>query len=390
LQKRASFILYWLNSFNLYLNWGKVGNYPLNSLSDDLFSTSLKYSANNTIVKGVSISNLANHYIVPEKVTETNYGTRISLFEERIKLSADYYIKNYSDLLLHRDIPSYYGGGIFFDNIGKMYNSGIELNLEMIPVRNTEFYWSTQAGFSTNNQYITKLKDGEPIKFTSPDVLYPDFIINENVPLGTITGYSYHGKWNELSESDIDSKKYFNQLGFAYLKVDTINKKTINENDKTIIGNSLPDFTFNWINSFEYKNFSCEMLWYGVIGTDKYNATKAATFITGTNAEVRNLVLDKVNGIRDKIFYESSYFIEDASFIRLKTLSFSYSPRKKIASKISMKYSISFENLVTLTRYTGYDPEATIYTDNNFSDNAIDMGSYPNPQAIYISIGLTF
>jgi hypothetical protein len=132
------------------------------------------------------------------------------------------------------------------------------------------------------------------------------------------------------------------------------------------------------------------MLWYGVIGCDKYNATKAATFITGTNSEVRYMVLDKVKGITNQVFYESSYFVEDASFVRLKTLRFSYSPAKKIFSKINMKFTLSFENLLTLTQYSGYDPEATIYTDNNFTDNAIDKGAYPSPQGTYFSINLAF
>jgi hypothetical protein len=132
------------------------------------------------------------------------------------------------------------------------------------------------------------------------------------------------------------------------------------------------------------------MLWYGVLGVDKYNATKASTYIAGTNSEIRNFVDEKLRGITDATFYESSYFVEDASFIRLKTLSFTYNQPKKIASRISLSYTLSFENLVTLTGYCGYDPEATIYTDNNFTDNAMDRGAYPNPQGVFFNINMTF
>jgi len=132
------------------------------------------------------------------------------------------------------------------------------------------------------------------------------------------------------------------------------------------------------------------MLWYAVIGVDKYNATKASTFIAGTNMAVRGIILDSMNYITDKVFYESSFFVEDASFIRLKNLSFTYSQPKKIASRISVEYTLSFENLLTFTRYTGYDPEATIYTSNNFSDNAMDRGSYPNARGFYFNINLSF
>jgi hypothetical protein len=132
------------------------------------------------------------------------------------------------------------------------------------------------------------------------------------------------------------------------------------------------------------------MLWYGVIGVDKYNATRAATYITGNNTGLRNMVLDTIQGVRDQIFYESSYFVEDASFIRLKSLRFTYRPKKKIAKKVGTEFSLSFENLVTLTRYKGYDPEATIYTYNTFTDNAMDWGAYPSPRGYYISINLDF
>ncbi|HAH23789.1 MAG TPA: hypothetical protein DCL77_08535, partial [Prolixibacteraceae bacterium] len=379
----------WINAFNLSLNTGQSGNYPLNSLSNDLYSTRLQYVANNEVAQGAYITNLANHYLVPEKVTETNYGSEIALFKNRVVLSADYYQKTNSDLIIQRPIPLYYGGGFYLQNIGVMKTTGLELSLEITPIDRKDFYWNTRIGYSTNNQYIAKLNDG-PINFNSPDVLIPDFIARENESLGAITGYSYQGKWADLSKDEIASKKYIMSWGLAYLKMDTTNHKTINDKDKTIIGNSLPDFTFNWLNEMDYKNFSCEMLWYGVIGDDKYNATRAATYITGVNAEVRDLVLGHYKSQANPQIYDSSYFIEDASFIRLKTVSFSYAQPKKIASLIALKYTLSFENLVTLTRYSGYDPEATVYTNNNYTDNAMDRGSYPNPKGVYFSINMTF
>ena len=379
----------WVYAFNLYVNWGQSGNYPLNSLSNDLYSTKLQYVADNQVVKGAAITNLANHYLVPEKVTETNYGLEIALFKNRVVLSADYYLKTNSDLIIQRPIPFYYGGGSFIQNIGEMKNKGLELGLEITPIDRKDFYWNTRIGFSTNDQYITKLNDG-PINFSSPDVLIPDFIARENESLGAITGYSYQGKWADLSSDEIASKKYIMSWGMAYLKMDTTNHRIIDEKDKTIIGNSLPDFTFNWLNNIEFKHFSCEMLWYGVIGADKYNATRAATYMTGVNADIRNFVLEKNRSQSNSQIYDSSYFIEDASFIRLKTLSFSYAQPKKIASLIALKYTLSFENLVTLTHYSGYDPEATVYTNNNYTDNAMDRGSYPNPKGVYFSINMTF
>ncbi|HPR31316.1 MAG TPA: SusC/RagA family TonB-linked outer membrane protein [Prolixibacteraceae bacterium] len=381
---------HFVDALNLRANLGRSGNFPLNSLADDLFTYSGEYTANGQAVDAVYISNLANANLRPESVVENNFGAEVSLFKERLIVTADYYQKHYSDLLIKRSIPLYYGGGTFYQNIGEMKNEGLELSLDVVPVETQNFYWNSRLGLSTNQQRITKLLDSTSIKFNYTDVLIPDFIAKENEVLGSITGYKYMGKWSDTSGEMAEGETYFNDQGLAYLKLDTLNMKSLTENDKTIIGNSIPDLTFHWINNIEYKNFSFEMMWYGAIGVDKYNATKASTYISGLNANVRDLVLDSMKYNSSGVFYESSFFVEDASFIRLKTVTFSYRPTKKLASRIGMEFSLSFENLITLTTYSGYDPEAAIYTKNNFSDNAIDKGAYPNPTGVYFSINLTY
>jgi len=88
------------------------------------------------------------------------------------------------------------------------------------------------------------------------------------------------------------------------------------------------------------------------------------------------------------VFYQSSYFVEDASFIRMKRLTFSYTFPKKIFNHADLRLSLSFENLITITKYSGYDPEASIYTDNSFSDMGVDRGAYPNPKSVFFSLTL--
>ncbi|MFO7659125.1 MAG: SusC/RagA family TonB-linked outer membrane protein [Bacteroidales bacterium] len=382
----------WANAFHIYANWGKSGNYPLNSLSDDLFYTGYTYSSNDTIVSAVEISNLANHYLMHEEVTESNFGTKISLFKNSINITADYYIKYNTNLLLKREIPFYYGGGFFYQNIGKMETKGVELSLEVVPFNRRDFYWSSKIGYSSNNQIITNLFDGRPISFNHTDILFPDFYAKENEALGSITGFSCQGLWVDSIHSVKNGKfpRFVKDNDLAYLKIDTVVTRRLTENDKVVIGNSIPKFTCHWINQIEYRNFSCDMLWYAVIGVDKYNATKASTYITGLNEEVGRIVRDTLSYIKSPAFYQSSFFVEDASFIRLKSLSLSYRQPKKIASKISITYAVTFENLFTITKYSGYDPEATIYTNNNFTDNAMDRGAYPNPRGYYFSINLSF
>jgi len=132
------------------------------------------------------------------------------------------------------------------------------------------------------------------------------------------------------------------------------------------------------------------MHWYAVIGVDKFNSTKASTYYTLRNEGIMPFVNDTMMNIKYPEFYESSYFIEDASFLRLKSLSFAYTPEKSFFRNVKASFSLSFENLLTISPYKGYDPEATVYTDNNFSNNAIDLGAYPAPKSIFLGIDLTF
>ena len=378
--------LVWLDHLNLIFNWGRSGNYPLNSLSRDLFSDEY-YIYPDTVYYGYTVDNPANHKLKPEIVEGYNLGGEISLFHDRLIFQVNYYAKTNYNLIIQRDIPYYYGGGRIFINIAEMHIDGLEYKLEAFPVSQSDWLWYSRLSLSTFNQMVNKL-DGSDKYYYEDDILIPDFVIKENAVLGNILGYKYLGKVeNGTEEEDFENVIFVD--GGMYAKPDTVSP-TLGDDDKVVIGNILPDFTFDFYNSLQYKNLALDMLWYAVVGVDKFNSTRASTYISGLNAEVNDFIADTNSVIASEVFYRSSYFVEDASFLRLKTLSISYSPKKLLYDKIKWKITLGADNLVTLTRYKGYDPEATIYTDNTFSDNAIDLGAYPNPRAYYVSINLKF
>ena len=232
--------------------------------------------------------------------------------------------------------------------------------------------------------------DDQPMVFTSAtgDILMPEFIIKESQPIGDIYGYKIIGKWT-IADTRAKNIHYVQSGGIKYLNADTTNRG-LNSKDMVVIGNSVPKYTWDCSNTFQYKNFSLNLLWYAVQGVKKYNATRAATMMTGTNREVNNYLRDSLGAITTAAFYQSSAFIDDASFIRLKTVTLTYEPTKELFNHMKFRFSLSFENMITFTKYKGYDPEATTYTDNNFSDNAIDRGSVPNPKAMYATISVKF
>jgi len=384
-----------LNHLNIYANWGKTGNYPLNSISDDIFGTGQAVN-NNQINNGLFINQLANHQLKPEMVEEHDFGIYIDLFKNsRVIVRADYYFKTNTNLIIQRTIPDYYGGGQEYFNIGAIQNNGKEFSIELVPILTKDFMWFSRFNYSTNNQFIKKLAGDQSIYFPGSDLLFPDFELSENGKMGSIMGYKWVGQWTKADSTvfvrDPMHPKFINIGGLKMLKPDTTTPAW-SVKDKVVLGSSIPAYTCNWYNSFTYKNFSISMLWYAVEGVSKYNATRAATYMAGTNSEINSFINVKSSNvaITNLVFYQSSYFVEDASFVRLKELTFSYQPKVKLFNKVGMKFSLSFENLITLTKYKGYDPEASIYTQNIFSDNAVDRGAFPNPKAMYISITLKF
>jgi hypothetical protein len=386
--------LTWINNFNLYTNWGKSGNYPLNGFGNDLFSTIPttmgKVTTNNTI-----ITQLANRTLRHEITEETDYGFNGSFFNKKVNLSFVLYKKNIEQLILVRQIPQYYGGlpnsaATNYVNVGAIEVNGKEYGIQATPVNTRNFSWSFNFNLSESEQKVTKLNDSVPIAINNmfDDPNSPVFKIKPGSSIGEIWGYKIVGRWT-AEDTKKKSKQYVNRLGLKYYNADS-SSRYIDINDKVIIGNSIPKFTWNFSNIFQYKSWGLEMAWYAVVNVKKFNMTRAATYITGVNREIREYIKDSLGVIKNGDFYQSNMFLDDAGFIRLKTVTLTFAPEKKIMKKVNYQVSISFENMITITKYRGYDPEATTYTDNNFSDNAIDRGNVPNPKACYVTVGLKF
>jgi hypothetical protein len=257
--------------------------------------------------------------------------------------------------------------------------------MDLVQTKNV--MWSTSFALSTNQLKVIEIGEENQLEFYNVDALIPQFEIKENEELGVIMGYQYLGAWTKEDTKKKD-KHFVNSGGGKYLNYDTLNVK-LNEKDMVKLGNTLPDYTWHFQNSFTYKNISLDMLFYGVMGVSKYNATKASTFMAATNRETNLLVTSKTDkSLITSTFYKSSYFVEDASFIRLKQITLAYAIPKKLFKAADLSVSLSVENPLTWTKYSGYDPEATIYTDNSFSDYAVDRGAYPNPQSVYFTLKL--
>jgi TonB-dependent starch-binding outer membrane protein SusC len=365
----------WINQLQLRVDWGRSGNYSLNSLSY-IQTDSSYYYYSNSYYKGLGIREYGNPLLKPEMVEGYDFGLDLDCFKNsRLILNVDFFSKTNSNLIILRDIPKYYGNGKIFYNIGEMNSSGQEFSIEVIPIWTKKIQWFSRFNWSVNKQYVKKLVDNKTINIAGNN-FFPDFTIRQNEKLGNISGYKIIGPWTADDETNSPDYPHAGNYKFTSTKVS--------------LGNSFPDQTWNWNNIFRYDNFSVGILWYASLGARKYNATRAATYAAGTNRDVNNILQGNNAAMFNPEFYRTSFFVEDASFIKLKQLVFTYESKKKLFNSVGLLLTLSFENLVTFTKYKGYDPEASIYSDNRFSDNSVDKGAFPNPRGMYLSLTLNY
>jgi len=323
-----------------------------------------------------------------ETTSQVNLGLDFTFLNYRITGSVDWYYKKTKDLLLQIKLPTSLGIENFpMRNDGEMVNKGFEFNINSKNLVGT-FNWDTNLNMSFNKNKLTKLGltpvyyDGN-INSINQNVI----MIREGYPLGTFFGYVSQGVDPDTGD-----------MIYKDLNGDGI----INESDKTVIGNAQPDFIFGITNNFSWKNFTLSMFFQGSYGNDIFNATRIDTegmFDTKNQSTTvlerwkrPGMITDVPRAGNINNSNVSSRFIEDGSYIRLKTLTLSYNFDKKIVSGLgidNLNVYATANNLFTLTKYTGYDPELNA-GGNSATLLGVDNGTYPQTRSFIFGLNLTF
>lgn len=320
-----------------------------------------------------------------ETTAQTNIGFDLSMFDYRVTLNADAYIKRTEDVLLNVQLSSSLPITSIQTNAGIIENKGIEFNLNTINV-DRKWKWSSDFNMSFNKNEVISLQYTDIYYFgriysNNQDVS----ILKKGLPLGSFFGYIADG---------VDP-----QTGNLKYK-DFNNNGIFDTGDRTIIGNAQPDFIFGFTNNISYKRFDLNIFIQGSYGNDIYNATRIDLegMFDSKNQSIDVLrrwkkpgdITDiprsgSINNVRN-----SSRFIEDGSYIRLKSLSLSYTlldrnPKFKSINKLSV-YATG-RNLITLTKYSGFDPEVNAF-GNSATELGIDYGTYPQSRSIIIGLNV--
>jgi TonB-linked SusC/RagA family outer membrane protein len=398
-----------LNVFsNLKLrgSWGTTGSQAINPYATLSPYNTVFVGFNNTAaVAGVNQGNQGNQNLKWETTRQTDVGVEMEFMNGRIHIEADYFYKNTSDLLLNAALPSYAGGGTQTRNIGAIENKGFEFTLGGSPVRGADFQWETNLNLSTLKNKVISLGGlarlgtgtgvGAGLSTTN------EFILMPGEPLGSYWGLNYLGTFKP-NEADLAAK--FGRVPGDPHYEDRNGDNSITTDDFQIIGRAFPKLTGGWNNTFTYKGLTLNVFFNAVFGVDKLNYTRAAA-LSGSG-DARQFLLTEIRGYYRpgnetsdipaftrtyQPFTQSSRFIEDGSFIRLKNVSLSYNlPTAFTKNKGTVRVFFSATNLLTFTKYKGPDPESSNVGSNLDTAIGIDYGSYPNSKNYTLGLNLGF
>jgi TonB-dependent starch-binding outer membrane protein SusC len=384
-----------ISNLKLRVSWGQTGNDRIPSYLSQQRLSANTLSSGEEIVVGVAPVNLPSSELDWEVTSQFDVGVDLGFMEERIRITADYYHKKTTNLLAQIQLPLSVGYSNVTQNIGELKNTGFELGLGADILVN-EFKWSVDANFSANSNEVTKLKDGNDVFAASlpGGATAGSFhIIREGEALGSYYGYLWGGldEAGDITYQDLDGNG------------------TINTEDRTILGDFFPDFIYGLNSNFSWKGIELNVFFQGVEGAELVrldNFRNANSLTRGYNQFVE--VTDywtpentdaKYPRPRSGInFRGSDEWIEDASYLRLKNLQIGYNlPLSNMGVQWlrSAKVYASAQNLLTITKYGGYDPEINNFGNSTVNGNAdlrlgVDLGSYPSARTFTFGINLGF
>jgi TonB-linked SusC/RagA family outer membrane protein len=395
------------NSFisNLKLrgSWGITGNQGINPyatiarIGSMMNTFGLSQSLPGSIVQGID-----NPDLKWETTTQTNVGFDLSVLKDRISLSADYFFKETNDLLFGVTVPSYNGGGTVNRNIGTMQNKGVEVVLSGVPVSAGDFRWDASFNFTSIKNKLTSLGADTFLlggNYASGLTQESPFCLKVGESLGSFWGWEWQGVYK--SSEAAEAAKYGFQPGDNKF-LDYNHDGILDSKDKHVIGSALPNFVWGFNNTFTYKNFELNIFFMGQQGNKMLNLPYACSSIILSDAtsinnkdglnywtpEHENAAFANPTNSSNKNEVITTQFLQDASFTKLKNIALSYNLSKNLVKIADLKLTVSAQNLLTITKYKGFDPETS--TSSNDVDGAIDVGAYPSARTFTFGIQVKF
>ncbi len=413
----------WVDESKLRLSYGVTGN---NRVDDFSAYGSLVvgdyYAIGNSIAEAITTGNLGNRDLTWERTTQWDLGYDLGVLDNRIRFTADVYRKVTDNMLLDANVPYSSGYTSIYKNIGKIRNDGLELSLSTVNVKTRNFTWTSDFNISFNRDKVLELSEGEEsllskVTFTGDFNNTYLYIAQVGKPVASFYGYVWDGVYS-LDDFDVlPSGAYVLKNGVpsngnarGEIKPGDIKYKDLNGDmevnsmDLTAIGRATPVHTGGFNNNFTYKGFGLSVFFQWSYGNKIMNANRIvfegnfsnrninqfqsyADRWSMDNQDSRNF---RVGGQGPTGMY-STRTLEDGSFLRLKTVQFSYTIPARLSSKIGIKEAkvfVSGQNLFTLSSYSGLDPEVS--TRHSALTPGFDYSAYARNKIFTGGINITF
>ncbi|WP_051360020.1 SusC/RagA family TonB-linked outer membrane protein [Adhaeribacter aquaticus] len=390
-------------------SWGMTGSQAINP-----YATMSRYNTNAPVAfsiagvsSGIQLGNPGNRNLRWETTKQKDIGIELGFFNGRLTFEGDYFVKNTVDLLLNRSLPAYVGGGTQTINVGEIQNKGFEFAIGATILEKEGLSWTSNLNMSTVKNQVVSLggiapRIGQGTNVGAGMSTTNEFMLIPGQSLGSYWGIKYLGTWKP-NEADL-AAKYDAKPGDSRYE-DLNNDGRITTDDFQVIGKGIPTTTAGWNNIFNYKAFTLNVFFTGVFGIDKLNYTRAAAMSGSGDArqyilsEIKNRYIPGTNETSDipafsatnRVFTQSSRFVEKGDFIRLKNVSLSYQvPAALLRNKGNIRVFGSATNLWTITEYKGIDPESSNIGAGTDTAQGIDYGAYPNSKTYTVGLNLTF
>ena len=369
--------LNWLSFLKLRASWGQLGNENIDKYynGSDILTSGQNYSLGGTLYSGVAIKDMTNKNLTWETSQQLNFGVDMTL-ENGIELTADYFDKKTKNLLLPQQIPLTMALNAPYVNAGEVQNKGIEASFTYRKMFSNGLKLRTTLNASHIVNKITKM---DPEQINSPKAYKVGSAINSFYGykmdgIYQIDDFDYDGSTYTLKSDVVSVSNYNAQPGDIKFKDLNDDGVVDPNNDRTIIGKQFPDLTYSLNLNLEWKGFDFSMFFQGVQGIEGYFYYEIATPFSGVanlgswwndrwTPENPSNTMPRVTLDENRTNVHSSFYMEDASYLRLKNIELGYTISPSLISKIginSVRVYGNIQNAFTITNFKGFDPEQTV------------------------------
>ena len=375
-----------LDQLKLRASFGVTGNQDIAAYSTLGMLSGASYGwGTSTSSTGYWGNQFATPDITWEKTYQYDLGLDLSL--GGFTITVDWFKKQTKDLLFQKQVPKYNGGGTYWVNQGKLNNTGVEMSLTTFPVKGA-VTWETSLNASyVKNEVADLAGDDFVLTANYSDLGGPLQIMKPGYPMGSFYVYQWKG---------------FDDKGAnLYQKADGSLTTNPTSDDLVVKGQASPKWTVGWNNTVTWKNWTLNVFFNAATGYDRLNISRfMAASMTGVSrfitlrdayfkgwdhvANKADALYPSLTNTDNKSYANSDFWLEDASFIKLKNISLSYRIPRRVLKFASVQLSVSAQDLFTITRYKGMDPE--VYT----SYDGLDYGAYPIPRTITFGAKIRF